>query len=701
MKTKAFAVILKSNIILRKSPSHVFIIIFVLIIDYYERGVNMSSYHELLVRGTLLKWPYPLRYDLENEVTTDVLVIGGGIAGCWAAISAAKKGVKVALIEKGATLGSGAGIGCDHWQWAISGVPGVKIDPEEFVEALIANHGGYNNRISRYIQAREGYDTLLELEEMGGKIRDTDGTFRGAPFRDEKTGLLFAYDYDNRLVIRVWGQTFKRALCNRLNELGVQVFDRVMATSLLTDGGKQAGRVIGGTGFNVRTGEFYIFKAKAVVLCGARPQRIWAYCSELAGSSDMRTPSSVGGCYAMAWRAGAEFTMMERSIEQGILIHPSAAHGSGHPGNTWYACTMVDANGREIPWVDRDGNIIRDVESRYRPAPGQKFFIMGGGSSALPHPGLYEYRGPRLKNVDEMYAKGEITLPLYADLPSMPELERRAIWGLMVGQEAKTKTTYENYCRAGFDPDQDMLMSYQMLIGGGEYGTTTTGAKAVVGLPYIRNFSSGTGGGPVVDWDMRTNLEGLYAAGDGIFGGNDHSHAATTGRYAGRKAAEYALKASQGLVDRRQIDMEKRRVYAPLRRPDGVCWKELLAGINKVMQAYCGHIKWEGLLRMGLDALGDLKEVVDTEVFATDPHSLGNTLGVIDVLEAAEMIIHASLARKASSAFLHFYRGENPSLDPPEWKKFITIRMENGRIKIGELPISYGTPLEEQYRAHA
>ncbi|MCX6012746.1 MAG: hypothetical protein NTV30_04930 [Chloroflexi bacterium] len=36
-------------------------------------------------------WRYPILYGEEKEIHTDVLVLGGGIAGCWAAIAAAKK----------------------------------------------------------------------------------------------------------------------------------------------------------------------------------------------------------------------------------------------------------------------------------------------------------------------------------------------------------------------------------------------------------------------------------------------------------------------------------------------------------------------------------------------------------------------------------------------------------------------------------
>ncbi len=66
---------------------------------------KMTNWHDFFQRqGTAPSWPYAVDYEKEHEIDTDVLVIGGGIAGCWAAISAARKGVRVALVEKGDTI---------------------------------------------------------------------------------------------------------------------------------------------------------------------------------------------------------------------------------------------------------------------------------------------------------------------------------------------------------------------------------------------------------------------------------------------------------------------------------------------------------------------------------------------------------------------------------------------------------------------
>ena len=48
-------------------------------------------------------------------------------------------------------------------------------------------------------------------------------------------------------------------------------------------------------------------------------------------------------------------------------------YGAGNNHNTWYAATMVDARGVEIPYVNRDGNERNWSPKRYYPAPGQKF----------------------------------------------------------------------------------------------------------------------------------------------------------------------------------------------------------------------------------------------------------------------------------------------------------------------------------------
>ena len=219
----------------------------------------MANWHDYAVRGEIPEWPYPIRYENEQVIETDVLILGGGVAGCWAAIGAARKGVRVALVEKSATVRSGAGgPGCDHWCDAPAN-PSSKVDPDEWAQRLANANGGYANGIGRQIQCRETYDTMLALEQMGGKIRDTEGEFVAAEGYDEKTKFVFSPRsnpfHESNVVMRIWGTTFKPAMERECKRLGVKIYDRVMATSLLNEAGAQGQRVVGATGFNNRTGE--------------------------------------------------------------------------------------------------------------------------------------------------------------------------------------------------------------------------------------------------------------------------------------------------------------------------------------------------------------------------------------------------------------------------------------------------------------
>jgi len=186
-------------------------------------------------------WPYPTNYGKENEVTADVIILGGGIAGCHAAVHAARRGAKVVIVDKGPVIRSGSGgAGVDHWHAACTN-PCSNVTPDEMMEAVRVfgdySYGEFGNGITCYIQCKESYDALMDVEKMGVKVRDVDDEFVGAEFRDEKTKLMFAYDYENRTCIRVnGGAHIKVALYNELRRLGVQIYDRIMVTSLLTEG---------------------------------------------------------------------------------------------------------------------------------------------------------------------------------------------------------------------------------------------------------------------------------------------------------------------------------------------------------------------------------------------------------------------------------------------------------------------------------
>lgn len=628
------------------------------------------------------QWPYPNEVGQEEVAECDVLVLGGGLAGCFAAIAAAQKGKSVILVEKGATERSGsAGTGVDHWESACTN-PCSQVTPEEIAEAYVEEQDYYSNGIAHYITCREGYDRMLDVESYGGKIRDTEDEFKGAEFRDDKTKLMFAYDYKNKFTLRIWGSTFKPALKKELERVGVRIYDRTEATALLTktvDGKK---RGIGAMGMNVHTGKFLIFKAKATILTMSRPARIWLFNSDMMGLSEFRPPQSIGSGHAMGFRAGIEFALMEKSVrgEFSAAGRSFPPYGAGNNHNTWYAATMVDARGVEIPYVDRDGNELKTVSERYYPAKGQKFFLKGG---VIDNP-KYEFRGPETVDFEELMKRG-YQLPFYADLSRMPEFERKVIWGMMVGEEGKTKIPIlKNYNDRGFDPTKHMLQSYG------------TGWQSASFLDQERQLF-GAPGGILNDWDMKTNIDGIYAAGDQLFASDCAGFACCTGHYAGRKAADYTDTVQLEDYDAGEADRERARLFVPLYREEGMDWRELNMAIAKAMQNYCGGVKCDDLLKEGLDLLESFEKDIVPQISCENPHELMRAHEVFDILDVAKLILHACIARKSSSAPLFFQRSDYPQMDPEEDKRIITIRQENGKIIEGSVPLGYFGNLKEEY----
>jgi succinate dehydrogenase/fumarate reductase flavoprotein subunit len=633
------------------------------------------------------KWPYPLEWDKEETISADILILGGGIAGCMAAISAARAGQNVVLIEKGATKMSGAGgSGCDHWESAATN-PCSKVSPETLTNAMLDDNDGYNNGISHYIECREGYDRLLDIEKMGGKIRDSDDEFKGAAFRDEESKLMFAYDYESKITLRVWGTTFKPAMYKELKRLGVRILDRIMITSLLTEGGLQGSRCVGATGIHTRTGKFYIFRGKASVMCMSRPSRIWMFSSDHTGLCEFRPPQCIGDGHAMGWRAGAEFTMMEKSVRTEFSASGRSypPYGTGNNHNTWYGASIIDSTGKEIPYADRDGNILDNIEKRFLPAKGQPFFLKGG---AIDNP-KYAYEGPETLSFLKMIEEG-YKLPFYADLSVLPDTERRVIWGMMVGEEGKTKVPiYENYKNAGFDPEKHVIQCY---------GTGWTSASF---LPQERQLF-GLPGGFLNDWELKTNIEGLFVAGDSLYASNCFGHAAATGYYAGRHASKDASKMNFAQFDQQQVDAEKERIYAPIKNnpSTAIGWKELNMGIAKTMQNYCGEIKHDDLLNIGLLRLKEFEEKIVPDTYAYNPHELMRLLEVFDILTVSQIILHSCISRKTSSKALCFERGGSNHSETEKYKKLITVKQVNNKLVIEEKPLGFFGNLKENYEKY-
>ena len=663
------------------------------------------NWHEYVNRtGRVPEWPYDVNYGKEIIVETDVLIVGGGVAGCRAAISALQKGATVAVMDRGFSKRSGmGGAGVDHWHGAVRN-PCSKITPQMYSEAAMDATDGYTNGLARYIVGMEGWDTLQEAEQMGVQIRDEDDEFKGSIFRDDETKLLFAYDIENKHCLRIYGYNIKPCVDKEMRRLGAKVYDRVCATSLLTEGGKQGARVIGATGVNDRTGEFLIFKAKAVVVSTAQARsRLWSFAPELTVSQAMGDLNNTAMGHTIGWRAGAEFIGMEMTSGH-ISGMGYAPYSTANDNNTYQGAPSVDRNGKVLKYSYPNGELIDIIENEedvFKSCEEGSFVI--GHGIALDNGYKPKYMasvGDR--SVGEKLLTGEYEQPFYNDFTLLSESSRRIIFGLMLAHEGKCRVPiYQNLTAWGFDPDKDMLQ-YPV----GDYGGMGLGGSWMGGKHTPPNWRGGHGG-YLVDWRLQSSLPGLFVAGYGILPNSGcHGEAHTTGRYAGRQAAVFALKHDAVEPEAEQIAAESSRVFAAVNKPGGdVGWKEFNYAVARIMQDYCGEYKTEHTLKMGVRRMRDLLETEGERTYVSNPHELARLVEALSLAELGIAYMEVAIARKTNVKRLGFVR--NDLREEDEEGNWNPVHQENGNVVSRFLSVNYhlqepyAPTLEENYLKYA
>lgn len=184
-----------------------------------------------------------------NLVETDVLVIGGGMAGLFAAIKAAKQGVSVTLVDKGYAGKSGSS---PYAYWFAVFNPAWGHNLNAWMNHVNTIGEYVNNREWTEIVFKDSYDRFQDLVSWGVEFqKDEKGEFKVGRFPGIETQSL-------QLKKRVFGQVIRQQAI----KCGVKIIDRVMVTDLL----KIDGRIAGATGMAVDSYDLYVFQAKATVM---------------------------------------------------------------------------------------------------------------------------------------------------------------------------------------------------------------------------------------------------------------------------------------------------------------------------------------------------------------------------------------------------------------------------------------------------
>ena len=522
----------------------------------------------------------------------DVIVIGAGGAGLRAAIEASERGVSTAVICKSL-------LGKAHTVMAEGGVAAALGNVDEadswethFQDTISA--GKYlNNWRMAELHAKEAPDRVRELERWGGVF---DRTPEGKMSQRAFGGHTY------RRLVHIGDRTgleLLRTLQDRCVHQNVDVFMECTITHLLKDGG----RVCGAFGYWRATGQFVIFKARAVVLASGGLGK----CYEVTSNSWECT----GDGQALAYEAGAELIDMEF-----VQFHPTGmVWPSGVAG-----LLVTEA-------VRGEGGVLKNAEgerfmARYDPA--RMDLSTRDIVSRAIYTEIKEGRGTHRGSV-------------YLDVSHLPAATVKARLPSMYAQFLDL---------AGVDITKEPMevaptCHYMM---GGIKVDATTAATCVEGLYAAGECSGGMSGA--------TRL-----------GGNSLSDLLVFGHRAGAAAVEYATGAAAAVIDADEAAAAEAEMTGYLGGKGDVDPYELLADLRRTMQSHVGIFRDQAGLAAAVAEIEVLKErarnlsVQATERrFNTGWHLCAD---VRNLLVCAEAIARSALTRTES-------RGAHSRLDFPE-----------------------------------
>jgi len=621
------------------------------------------------------------------ELTTDLLICGGGMAACGAAVEAAywaaKNGLKVTLVDKAAMDRSGAvAMGLSALNQYV-GVEAGANTLEDYVRYVRKDLMGITREDQVYDIARHVDGSIHLFEKWGLPIwKDEEGNY----VREGRWQLMINGESYKIIV----AEAAKNALAEMPNGTG-EYLERVFIVEPLMDGDRVAGAV----GFSTRENKFYVIKAKATMAL-------------MGGAVHIFRPRSVGEGFGRSWyppfnsgssayftlKAGAEMTCQE------IRFIPVRFKDGYGPVGAWFLLFKSAAT-----------NAFRE---NYMQTNGEELKRFGKYGATKPIPAclrnhlgmidLFAGKGPLyMQTADAIQNIANATKEEFADNPKKADKAFKK----------KMKTLEEE----AWEDFLDMTISQALLWAATNTKPEEAPSEIAPCEPYFIGSHSGASGawvsGPAdvapdeYHWGYTnmTTVKGLFAAGDAS---GASSHKFSSGSHAeGRIAAKAAVKFivennTQPNVDQATVDALQERILRPLElytthkdettdpniNPNYLMPRQFMDRMQKIMDEYAGGVSMQfqtnkHLLEKGMELLDFLKE--DSEkIAATDLHDLMRTWENIHRMWQAEAHVRTLQFREETRWPGYYYRADTPDMNEGDWACFAncTYIPANGEWKM-------------------
>jgi adenylylsulfate reductase subunit A len=573
----------------------------------------------------------------------DILVVGGGMGGTGAAYESRYWGrdLKIVVAEKANIDRSGA---VAQGLYAINCYMGTQWgenNPEDHVRYARNDLMGLVREDLAFDMARHVDSAVHKFEEWG------------LPFmRNSETGR---YQREGKWQIMIHGESYKPIVADAARKSADKIYNRIMVTHLLMDE-KKPNRIAGAVGFNVRTGAFHVFRAKAVIVSAGGASHIFKPRS--VGEGMGRTwyaPWSSGSAYALAIQAGAKMTQMENRI---VLARFKDGYGPVGAYFLHLKTYTQNAYGQEYEsnWYEDTKAMVGDYIDHH-PVP----------TCLRNHALISEVKAGR----------GPIhmvTKEAFQD-PHLEEVGWENFLGMTVSQAVVWAS--QDIDPKYINPELTTSEPYVM-------GSHATCSGAWCSGPEDLSPDEYQWG-----YNRMMTVEGLFGAGDAI-GGTAHAFSSgsfTEGRLAAKAAVKYVkdLRNETMTVSDGQIDGFKQAVYKPLENykvgrneivggtvsPSYLLPIQGLQRLEKAMDEYVGGISVnymtnDKLLARGIELLNIMEEDFE-HLGAEDLHQLQRAWELKHRLLTSQSVAQHTLYREETRWPGYYYRGDHMKLDDENW----------------------------------